>query len=261
MGRWSRALAHQFVQWIDATPQRHWLDIGCGTGALTSAICANANPASVVACDPSEPFIAYARSQNMDERASYAIAGAENFPLRDGGYDTIASLLALNFFPAPAAAVGRMKAALSAGGVVAACVWDYAKGMQYLRMFWDAAKVISPEAAALDEGVRFRICDPIALEELFSAAGLTAVETDELSLPTRFSSFDDYWAPLLGGTGPAPAFVASLDEAARTQLRRELEHRLPTASDGSIELTARAWTVRGYNEQYRIAPTFVRQMP
>ena len=247
MGRWSRELAHQFVQWIGAVPQRHWLDVGCGTGALTSAICSDANPASVVACDPSEPFIAYARSQNVDGRASYMIAGAENFPVRAGGYDAIASLLALNFFPRPAPAVERMKASLSAGGVVAACVWDYGNGMQYLRMFWDAAKVISPEAAALDEGVRFPLCDPAALEELFSAAGLITVQTDELSLPTRFSSFEDYWAPLLGGTGPAPSFVASLNSAAQTQLRRELEHRLPVASDGSIELTARAWTVRGYN--------------
>ncbi|MDH5234502.1 MAG: hypothetical protein OEW77_06040 [Gemmatimonadota bacterium] len=51
MGRWSRRLAPRFVVWLGAAPRGQWLDVGCGTGAMTAAICANAAPSSVVGWD------------------------------------------------------------------------------------------------------------------------------------------------------------------------------------------------------------------
>ena len=38
MGRWSRQLAPRFLQWVNAPLGQRWLDVGCGTGALSSAI-------------------------------------------------------------------------------------------------------------------------------------------------------------------------------------------------------------------------------
>ena len=64
MGRWSRLLAPRFVSWLSVRPAADWLDVGCGTGALADAIRAGANPASVVACDPSAPFIAGHRADS-----------------------------------------------------------------------------------------------------------------------------------------------------------------------------------------------------
>jgi ubiquinone/menaquinone biosynthesis C-methylase UbiE len=78
MGRWSRPVARAFVRWLTPSPGAHWLDVGCGTGALTDAICELADPASVVACDPSAPFIDHARQTNHDSRVSFAVAGAED---------------------------------------------------------------------------------------------------------------------------------------------------------------------------------------
>ena len=39
MGCWSRPIARVFVEWLHPKPSAHWLEVGCGTGALTSAIC------------------------------------------------------------------------------------------------------------------------------------------------------------------------------------------------------------------------------
>ena len=61
MGRWSRLLASRFVSWLPARPNAHWLDVGCGTGALGDAICATAQPASVVGCDLSQPLVLVSR--------------------------------------------------------------------------------------------------------------------------------------------------------------------------------------------------------
>jgi trans-aconitate methyltransferase len=246
MGRWSRSLAPVFVDWLGVSPGLHWLEIGCGTGALTAAIASRTAPASIVACDPAEPFIAFARSQNHDERITFAIARADDFPWRLGGYNSITSLLALNFVPNQEAAIRRMHEALASGGVISACVWDYAEGMQFLRHFWDAAIAVRPAAAEVDEAQRFPMCRPETLRALFSVVELDAVSCQAIEIDTDFSNFEDYWTPFLGGTGPAPAFVASLSAVERKRLREELQRALTDAEDDPIRLRARAWAIRGH---------------
>jgi SAM-dependent methyltransferase len=247
MGRWSRLLAPRFVSWLGVPDRAHWLDVGCGTGAMTSAICAHASPSWVVGCDPAAPFIEYAREHVQDSRASFVVGGIDSLPPphRHARFRSVTSLLVLNFFPDAEAAVRVMRLRTNTGGVVSACVWDYADGMQFLRRFWDAAVSFDPAAAALDEGRRFPLCHPAPLVDLFAASGLRDVKCEAIDIPTEFASFDDYWRPLLGGTGPAPSYVASLDEERRAELARRIEQNLPRTSAGAIALRARAWAVRG----------------
>jgi SAM-dependent methyltransferase len=245
MGRWSRLLAPRFVSWLPVRPAAHWLDIGCGTGALSEAICTGARPASVVACDPSEPFIEYARQCHVDPRVSFVVAGIGQLPTRPGGFDSVTSLLALNFFTKPEAAIEEMRRVSAPNGVVSACVWDYAGRMEFLRHFWDSVAAVDPNAVELDEGRRFPICRPDALETLFRRGGLSDVVCESIEIPTRFSTFADFWTPFLGGTGPAPSYIASLETSRREALAAHLDRSLPREPDGAISLVARAWVVRG----------------
>ena len=245
MGRWSRQLAPRFVSWLRMPGGLHWLDVGCGTGALTNAICGQAAPASVLGCDPAEHFIEYARRHARDARISFVVAGAGGLPRRANGYGSITSLLALNFVPDPEAAVREMRSLTAAPGTVSACVWDYGGRMEFLRHFWDAAAAIDPTARGLDEGERFPLCRPDVLADVFRAGRLRDVHCEPIEIPTEFASFADYWRPLLGGTGPAPSYVASLDADHRTTLARKLEQALQQGPSGTIALTARAWAVRG----------------
>jgi SAM-dependent methyltransferase len=237
IGRWSRLVAAEFVRRLDLPGGLRWLDVGCGTGALTAAVLAAAEPRSVVGVDPSEGFLAEARSRIADPRASFTLGAAETLP--EGEFDVVVSGLALNFVPEPAKAVAAFERA-AADGTVAAYVWDYAAGMEMIRHFWDAAGV-----AELDEGRRFPLCRPEPLRELWTRAGLTDVSVGAIDVPTVFADFDDYWTPFLGGQGPAPGYVASLPEDRRTALRERLRAQLPVEADGTIRLTARAWAVRG----------------
>src|SRR5262249_16879430 len=158
-------LAPRFVSWLPVRPAAHWLDVGCGTGALSDAICAAAHPASVVACDPSEPFIEYARQHGS--RASFVVAGIGRLPPRPAAFDRVSSLFALTFFPNPQAAIEEMRHIAAVNGLISACVWDYAHRMEFLRRFWDSVTVVDPNSAELDEGRRFPICRPDALQTLF----------------------------------------------------------------------------------------------
>jgi SAM-dependent methyltransferase len=248
MGRWSRSLARVFVEWLHPKPSAHWLEVGCGTGALTSTICSLSEPASVLACDPAAPFIEHARSHLPDLRATFVVAGADALPSRAGGFDAIVSGLVLNFLADPEGAVASMRERLGPGGIVAAYVWDYERGLEFLRHFWEEAVASDPSAAALDEGARFPLCQAPALASVFRAAGLAHVDTAPLDIATDFADFDDYWTPFTGGTGPAPTYVASLDPARRDSLRERLKRRMRSESDGRIRLRAQAWAVRGRAE-------------
>jgi trans-aconitate methyltransferase len=246
MGRWSRLLAPQFVDWLQCPAGLDWLELGCGTGALTDSICKRADPRSVIACDPAKPFVTFATNEVRDPRVTFVHAGADDFPFAaSGGYMSATSLLALNFFPSPTSALTRMCLASAPGASVSACVWDYSEGMQFLRLFWDAAADVSPTAAGMDEGSRFPICTRGNLLDLFVSVGLQDVTCDALVIATVFRDFDDYWQPLTAGVGPAPAFVESLGSEQQDRLRSSLRDRLPFASDGSLLLNARAWAVRG----------------
>jgi SAM-dependent methyltransferase len=244
IGRWSRRVAPKFLAWLDPRPGLRWLDVGCGTGALSAAILARHAPASVVAIDPSAGFLALAREQ-LGDRARLLAGDAAALPVEAGSCDLLVSGLVLNFVSDLPAALAEMRRVLVAGGEVAAYVWDYADAMQITRRFWDAAVALDPTAAPLHEALRFPLCRPDALRAAFNEAGLVQVETTALELEAHFISFDDYWRPFLGGQGPAPAYAMSLAEAQRERLRARLASTLPVAADGSIALQARAWAVRG----------------
>jgi SAM-dependent methyltransferase len=245
VGRWSRLVAREFLGWAGAEPGGSWIDVGCGTGALSEAILRGLEPARVVALDPSLSYLEQARRGISDPRIHFAAGRAEHLPARSGDFDVAVSGLVLNFVPVPAAALAEMARVLRPGGTLAVYVWDYAEGMQLMRWFWDAAVALDSAAASLDEGRRFPICRPDPLTAMFRGAGVERVESRAIDVPTPFRSFDDYWEPVLGGQGPAPGYVAGLTEAARARLRDRLRGTMPVQSDGSIHLVARAWAVRG----------------
>jgi SAM-dependent methyltransferase len=245
IGRWSRPVAARFVDWLAIAPRARWVDVGCGTGALTEAILARADPVSVTGVDPSAGFVEAARGRLLDARARVVVGDAASVPLEDRSAEAVVCGLVLNFVPDLTAAMREMHRVVAPGGTLAGYVWDYAGRMELLRRFWDTAIALDPAASSVDEGVRFPICSPGPLRRAFEAAGLVDVDVAVIDVPTVFRDFAACWAPFLRGIGPAPGYVASLGEGERTALRERLRADLPARSDGSIQLVARAWAVRG----------------
>jgi len=243
VGRWSRQVAPGFLSWLNIPGGRRWLDVGCGTGALCAAIVDRCSLSSVTGVEPSAGFLKTA-TENLAGRVALHEGSATAIPLGDASVDVVVSGLVLNFVPDQRAALLEMARVTCDGGTIAAYVWDYSGKMELMRYFWDVACRLDPDAALIDEGIRFPLCRADALEKLFADAGLEEVAVTAIDIPTRFANFDDYWQPFLGGQGPAPAYAMSLDEKARASLRDGIRERLPFDADGSIPLTARAWAVR-----------------
>ena len=239
-------MARRFLDWLNAPAGISWLDIGCGTGELTRAILETQSPDRVVGVDPSERFLSYAREHVQGERVEFHVGDAMSLPYDEEEFDAAVSGLVLNFLPDPASAIRGMSYVTTClDGPLGAYVWDYTGKMQMIGYFWDAAVALDPAAAELDERNRFSRFGQETLEALFGNIGLSNVDSKPIDILTTFRDFDDYWNPFLGGQGPAPAYAMSLPEDHRATLRERLQASLPIAPDGSIELLARAWAVKG----------------
>src|SRR4051812_20120836 len=108
VGRWSRLVARELLDWLAVAPGSRWLDVGCGTGALSQTILDNAAPVHVKGIDRSAEHITYAQAHVQDQRAFFEVGDALALPDQTIHYDVAVSGLVLNFIPQPAQAVGEM---------------------------------------------------------------------------------------------------------------------------------------------------------
>ena len=242
MGRWSMLMAPVFLQWLNVPSNKSWLDIGCGTGALSEAIFQKSLPAKICCVDPSAEFLERAKQKTF--QADFHVANAINLPFPDNAFDIVVSGLAINFFPDLMAALSEMKRVLKKNGTIAAYVWDYSGKMEFLRYFWDTACELDVKARDVDEGIRFPICNADKLSKVFKQADLTDIETTFLDVDIVFKDFEDYWNPFLGAQGPAGGYLASINKELQIKIRDTLRGKLPVDSNGSIKLLARSIAIR-----------------
>jgi len=237
MGSWSRPLAPQLAEFAGVRTGLRVLDVGCGPGALTTELATRLGPAAVAAVDPSVSFVAAARARNPGVDVRHA--AAERLPFPDGMFDAALAQLVVHFMVDPVAGVAEMARVTRPGGVVAACVWDYAGGHGPLGPFWLAARELD---AGVEDESRLAGTRAGQLAELFEAAGLREVEQTALSVSRDHSYFEEWWEPFTHGVGPAGSYVSRLDAQQQVALRERSRSMLPA---GRFTVTARAWAARG----------------
>ena len=243
VGRYAPGLATALIEVVGLEPESRVLDVGCGPGGLALELARIVGEENVSAVDPSPGFVSVARARlpSSDVR----VAAAEELPFEDDSFDAALAQLVVNFMTDAERGVGEMKRVVRAGGTVAACVWDYGDRMTMLRTFWDAAHEVAPEdAERADEGATMGYATFEDLTGLWRTVGLDDVRGGELWVTADYDGFDDLWAPLPSGIGPAGAFCASLDPERQTALRAAWARRLGNP-EGPFELSARAWYAAG----------------
>lgn len=243
VGRWSRIVADEFVDWLDPADDSIWLDVGCGTGALTDAIRRRAHPRLAVGADPSKEYV------NIASRggAGFVVSDAQALPFANDAFDLCVAGLVLNFVPTPETALLEMRRVTRSGGTVAAYFWDFTGRMQMINTFWRAAAAEVGEIP--DEEGQFQHWTPDYIHEWFSKGGLQGVSVGPITVQRTFETFEDLWTPFLGKQGPAPSYLARLDEQTQSRIMRRMSSLVPTAADGSITLSATAWAAQGTKPQ------------
>lgn len=241
MGRWSQLAGRAFLNWLALPTGLRWLDVGCGNGAFTELIAAQAAPTSLDGIDPSAGQLAYARAQPSLRHARFHEGDAMALPFGTASFDVAVMPLVIFFVPAPARGVAEMVRVVAPHGVVAAYAWDMPGGgfpyhlllTEMRAMGLDVPEPPSPDASRIEH-----------LQELWTTAGLTAVGTHEIVVHRTFAGFDDYWATVQGAPSVG-AKLRGMPTSQATDLQGRLRAKLPTKADGSITYSARANAVQG----------------
>ena len=246
MGRWSRLVAPQLVDFSAVPDRGRLLDVGSGTGALAFALAKRLPQAHVRGIDPSKEYVAYANSRNaFPDRVSFEEGDAQQLRFADASFDGSLALLVFNFIPDPKKALLELRRVTKPGARISAAVWDYGDGMRMLRAFWDAAVSIDAKAEALDEK-HMPLCRAGEMSELWRQSGLESVHEQPLTITMRFESFADYWDAFLLGQGPAGAYVGSLSHDRVRALRDVVKSRVSSFAEHlPFTLAARVWSVCG----------------
>src|SRR5215213_2953613 len=205
MGEWSRLAGETFLDWLAPKPGLRWLDVGCGNGAFTEMLVERCAPTSVHGIDPSEGQLAYARTRPASRVAEFRQGDAMALPFPGDAFDAAVMPLVIFFVPDPAKGVAEMARVVCTGGAVSAYAWDMVGGgfpyealQAEMRGLGVAVPVPpSPDASRID-----------AMKDLWTGAGLDAVETREITVRRTFVDFDDYWATVQGGPSVGTGLAA-----------------------------------------------------
>ncbi len=237
MGRYSQPLAPLFADFAGVVSRQQALDVGCGTGKLTTELVRRIGKQGVVAVDPSVTFVQAVTASHPGVKVHRA--SAERLPLPDATFDVALAQLVVHFMADPVAGLKEMRRVTKSGGVVAACVWDYHEGGGPLSVFWTAALDLDPKAPGEADlpGTRRG-----HLAALLTAAGLDAPTDTSLGVEVAHPTFDDWWRPFELGVGPAGSYVSALSPLDRQRLQARCREILP---DAPFDVTAVAWAACG----------------
>ncbi|MBL8191055.1 MAG: class I SAM-dependent methyltransferase [Acidobacteria bacterium] len=241
MGQWSQLAGEIFLDWLAPKSGLRWLDVGCGNGAFTELLVERCAPVSVQGVDPAEGQLAFARTRPASRIAQFHQGDAMALPFPDDTFDVAVMPLVIFFVPEPAKGVAEMVRVVCSGGIVAAYGWDMlGGGFPYEALLSEmrglglaVPEPPNPGAASIN-----------TLRDLWTEAGLEAIETREIIVQRTFADFDDYWTTVLG----APSVGATLRATASAEqepLKEALRKRLPADAAGHITYSARANAVKG----------------
>ena len=242
MGRWSRLIGQTFLNWLGLPNGLRWLDVGCGNGAFTEEIIARCVPAAVMAIDPSDEQLAFARTRPATKMVKFEVGYAQELSFGDNTFDVAIMALVLSFLPDPAKVVAEMARVVRPGGWVATYMWDVPNGGSPTTPIYSAIESLGSTLPVRPNPAASRL---EAMHGFWELAGLEDIETRVIRIPVRYANFDDFWDSNTVPVGPQGKVIAGMSPVAREQLRERLREQLPATADGQIIYESFANAVRG----------------
>ncbi len=242
MGRWSKLVGQEFLDWIAPAKGLSWLDVGCGNGAFTEEIIARCAPSKVAAVDPSEGQLGYARTRPGAKLAEFRVADAQSLPFEDRSFDVVAMALAISFVPDPAKGAAEMARVARPGSIVATYMWDFSVGGAPVEPIYRALRTIGVEAPKPPSAA---VATLDGLQGLWTKAGLQAVEVKHIRIDAVFADFDDYWISNSAPSGPQGVLISRMPPDQRERVRQALQAELRPGADGRVTVPAVASAVKG----------------
>ncbi len=228
---WGRVVAEA----AQLGPGLRVLDVACGTGALTEAVCERVgSDGAVVGVDANDQMLEVARRKRIG--ADWREARAESLPFDDASFDAVVSQFGLMFFDNRAQALREMMRVLRPAGRLAVAVCDGLDRSPGYAALADLLQRLFGSRIADAFRAPFALGDEVLLQRLCEEAGIGAAAVARHAGMVRFASIDALvsteraCAWTLGGLLDDAQFDSLLEES-RTQLAPFVQ------PDGSVVFT------------------------
>lgn len=206
-------------------PQRgeRVLELACGPGGLGLAAAERVALGEVVLSDVVDEMTSIAA-------ARAAAVGLTNVKARrldlerieepGSSYDVVLCREGLMLVPDPARGVREIARVLRPGGRFAIAVWGPRERNPWLGLVFDAVgSVLGAPVPPPGVPGPFSLADATALGLLLADGALTDIAVDELDVPVRAGSFDEWWDRTCALAGPLTKILASVSAEAREAMR------------------------------------------
>ena len=208
------AMHDDLVARLDPQPGEKWLDVGCGTGAV-SMRAARAG-ADVTGVDLSEVMIETARRRALEEGLviEYHVGDAEAVPCPDASFDVVSSSVGVIFAPDHEAAARELARLTRPGGRLGLAAWHPEGGIPRGQRL--AARFLPPPPEGA--GNPFHWGTEEHVRKLLGAAFELEFHTGDA--PQTGESGEALWEYALAGVGPVKLLHDSLDPEQREEYHR-----------------------------------------
>ena len=206
-------VARRMLELTDPRPGEDVLELACGPGGL--GLAAAARGARVVLSDvaPAMTAIAAARAADQGLDVRTRVLDLERIDEPDAGYDVVLCREGLMFATDPEQAVAEIRRVLRPGGRFAIAVWGPRERNPWLGIVFDAAaeqlgRPVPPPS----------IPGPFSLSDADRLSELLGAEVEEVSVPLRATTFEEWWTRTTALAGPLSAILAGLPAPAQAAL-------------------------------------------
>lgn len=241
MGNWSRRVGAKFIDWLAPTPGLRWLDVGCGNGAFSDLISSSCAPVSIHGIDPSTEQINFAQAREIAVPSTFELGNAMALPLDDDNFDIAVMALVIFFVPNPAKGVAEMVRTVRPGGTVASYAWDTVNKGSPSSLVGQELREIGFKPASPPNS---QVSEMSELENLWSDAGISAIETRQIMVERIFESIDEYWE-ITSLVPTVQHIIPLLSIAQIDEVKERLKEHLSVDDEGKISQRATANAIKG----------------
>lgn len=202
------------IERLDPRDGDAWLDLACGTGAMSEL--AAGKGASVTGVDLAPALIETAkeRAEEQGLTIDYRVGDCENLDLDEASFDVVSSTCGVMFAPDHEATARELVRVVKRGGRIGLANWTPESGVA--KMFAMAAPFAPPPSEGA--GSPFTWGNQDHVEELLGDSFTLAFERHVSHL--RVASGEEYWQLFSSSFGPTKTLAESLDDDRREEFHR-----------------------------------------
>jgi SAM-dependent methyltransferase len=199
------------VERLAPAPGDRWLDLACGTGAVSERAAAAGATVTGIDLAPALIETAKGRAAQLGLEIDYRVGDVERLDLPDASFDKVSSTVGIMFAPDHEAVSGQLARVTAPGGRIALASWSPTGGIGRMFKVMAPYQPGPPPSSPFDWGVESRVRE--LLGESFE------LEFEERVSTFRVPSGEAYWELFSTSYGPTKTLAESLGD------RREELHR------------------------------------